>query len=237
MKYAIAIFVVVLAFGLNSASAGLAVVEDNFNSYANGSIVGQGGWASFGSWGDRFMVQGNAVLEGTKALYCTSASDNVIVKTGTPLPSGVQVFYLKTEDRESWGYGSKVEFRLMDGPGWPPNDLCRIEFNYDGTVNFLAGREAEITFGTFNDNEWTRVTTEWRASDSRLRYRLNDESWTDWYGCFNSTFASFDRVAIEFCLYGGSGGVYVDSLGANPIPEPTTISLLIIGGILLRRRR
>jgi len=165
-------------------------------------------------------------------LYCTRAADNVIFKTGTPLPNGTQVFYLKTENRESWASGSKVEFRLMDGPGWPPNDLIRVEFNQDSTVKFLAGRETEITFGTFNDNEWTRLTTEWRASDSKARYRVNDENWTDWYGCFNSTFATFDRVAIEFQLNGGSGGVYVDTL----VPEPETVSFLFIGGLALLRR-
>lgn len=202
-----------------------SIVQDNFNSYTNGSIVGQGGWQSFTSYGDRFTVQDNVAFEGIKALHCNSASDNVIVKIGTPLQYGTQVFYLKTENRESWAPGSKVEFRLMDGPGWPPNGLCRVEFNQDSTVNFLWGSGTEISFATFNDNEWTRLEMEWRVNDSKARYRVNDENWTDWYVGYTPTFTSFDRVGIEFQLNGGSGGVYVDALG---VPEPSIEVMIFV---------
>ena len=218
-----------------------AIVEDNFNSYSDGPVVGQGGgWGGNNSYCYEFFVQGTTVLEGTKALHCTCAADNVIIKTGTPLSYGTQGFYFKTENREGWASGSKVEFRLMDSPGWPPNDLCRVDFKQDGTVSFLKGREVEVNFATFNDNEWIRLEMEWRANDSKARYRVNDENWTDWYGGYNSNFTYFDRVGIEFALDGGTGGVYIDALGANPVPEPSTWILLItalIGIISLNRRR
>ncbi|MFH1656311.1 MAG: hypothetical protein ABH956_00880 [Candidatus Nealsonbacteria bacterium] len=219
----------VLVFGVNSVKAE-AIVIDDFNNYTNGSIVGQGGWQSASFYGDRFAVQDNIMFEGAKALYCTSASDNVIVKTGTPLPNGLQVFYLKTENRENWT-GGKVEFRLLNSSGWPPDDLLRVDFKQDGTVSFLKGREVEVDFATFNDNEWTKLEMEWRANDSKARYRVNDENWTDWYGGYTSTFTFFDRVGIEFELDGGSGGVYIDTLGVNSIPEPSTFIMLVIGTI------
>lgn len=240
MKTRAILFLAVLVFGVSSVVAE-AIVEDNFNSYSDGPVVGQGGGWGGNSYCYQFVVQETTVLEGTKALHCTSASDNLIVKTGAPLPYGTQGFYFKTENREGWSSGSKVEFRLMNSSWETPNDLCRVDFKQDGTVSFLKGREVEVDFATFNDNEWTRLEMEWRANDSKARYRVNDENWTDWYGGYNSNFTYFDRIGIEFALDSGSGGVYIDALGANPIPEPSTIVLLITGliasGLYLLRRK
>lgn len=54
-----------------------SIVVDGFESYNNGSVVGQGDWESYRS-GDNFIVQGATVFEGTNALYNKSSDDSVI---------------------------------------------------------------------------------------------------------------------------------------------------------------
>lgn len=230
------VVLLVLACGVTSAMAGLMpVVEDNFNSYANGSIVGQGSWRNRAT-GDNFVVQGTAVFEGAKALYITGVSDSVIVQEGTNLTDGMQTFYVKTENRNTWAEYSRIDFRMLRG-GWDSGIFCDVALQWNGKVEYVGKDMLYHTFTTYSDNEWTKIDIEWRSVDISARYRANDELWTDW-SLFSggSSFAGFDNVGIDFSLMGGSssGGAYFDTV----IPEPATIGLLALGAVgLLRRKR
>ncbi|OGZ62599.1 MAG: hypothetical protein A2812_03035 [Candidatus Staskawiczbacteria bacterium RIFCSPHIGHO2_01_FULL_36_16] len=226
----------VLLFGANSVMAE-AVVEDNFNSYVNGSVVGQGGWKNR-STGDNFIVQDTTVLEGAKALYISGVSDSVIIKEGISLSDGIQTFYAKTENRNNWAPFSRIDFRMLRG-GWDTGVYAQVALQWNGKVEYTKGG-LNYQFATFNDDEWTKIDIEWRATDASARYRANDELWTDWY-----TYAgggNFDSVGIDYGILGGSvlAGAHFDALGANPVPEPGTIVLLLTGliacGFLLRRK-
>ena len=70
-----------------------------------------------------------------------------------------------------------------------------------------------INFATYNDDEWTLLEVEWRSSDTRARYRVNNGTWTDWYIFANTaSFTGFDYVNFDFYLPSGSGEVYVDNI-------------------------
>ena len=240
MKTIVCLLVVV--FGASLASA-VPIVEDNFNSYSDGSVVGQGSWRNRVN-GDNFIVQSTTVLEGAKSLYINVVSDNVIVKKGTNLTDGMQTFYVKTEDRNSWADYSRIDFKVMAG-GWDTGINCNVSLQWNGNIEYIDENGDYNLFASFLDNEWTKIDVQWRQDDVSARYRVNDELWTDWY-LFGGggSFTGFDNVGIDFSLLGGSvsGGAYFDMLGDNPItdpavPEPTTIGLLAFGLLLLRRRR
>lgn len=242
MKTAMTICLLILLFGVNSAMAE-SIVKDNFNSYTNGSVVGQGNWESY-SRGDNFLVQGTTTFEGAKALYNNSSQDSVIGKAGDLLTDGRQTVYVRTEDRDSWGtcLSGNVQVRMTKNL-WAQQygSYFFVSFYKDGIVG-LNG----YPFDTYQDNTWTPLEMEWRSSDTSARVRVNDGAWTNWESIIvpqigkAPSFTDFDYIGFDFDGRGGSGGVYFDTLGTNT-PEPSTIALLIsgliAGGFFLRHRR
>lgn len=194
---------------------GLSAVQDGFNTYANGSIIGQGGWTSYAN-GYNFIVQEGMVFEGTKALYNNANGDSVIYKTGISLADGRQTFYVRSDDRSSWeGYthdqAGYLNLRVLK-EHWNSPVFLAIGFRKDGSVGYYDGSNYR-NFATYNDNEWTKLEVEWRSSDKKARYRINDGAWTDWDSFFGSvSFIDFDSVGLGFNLPSGSGGIYIDNL-------------------------
>jgi len=193
------------------------IVQDNFNSYTNGSIIGQGNWESYVN-GENFIVQETTIFEGYKSLYNNSIADSVIGKMGIPLASGKQVFYVRTENRSNWGFylDGNVQVRVSKGlwaSGAPGLAFASVTFKKNGNVAYYDSvGDVYQNFATYNDNEWTLLEIEWRPSEAR--YRVKDGVWTDWHIFRNSaSFTNFDYVGFDFNLSAGSGGgVYFDTL-------------------------
>lgn len=230
-KIFISLFVLLFCISIAEATA---IVEDNFNSYTNGSVVGQGGWESY-SCGSNFIVQGATVLEGVKALYNNSSQDSVIGKMGDLLVDGRQTVYVRTENRDDWNFSpsGNVQIRMTENL-WSQQygSFLFVSFYQDGSVGYNG-----VVFDTYNDNAWTLLEMEWRSSDATARCRVNNGTWTTWQSIITyDSFTGFDYVGFNFDNRGGSGGVYFDALGANPIPEPATISLLSFGFLLFRKK-
>jgi len=200
------------------APAPIQIVKDDFNSYADGSIVGQGSWSSYVNGGN-FIVQGTTVFEGTKALYVNALADSVATKAGTSLSDGRQAVYVKTQNRAGWGpyVDGNAQFRVTKRPwasGAPGLAFAAATFRSDGNVTYYDPiSQSYKNFATYNDNEWTLLEIEWRSSDKTARYRVNSGTWTDWYTFYGSnSFTDFDNVGFDFYLPSGSGGVYFDTL-------------------------
>ncbi len=238
MKTSLVFCSVFLACNVSCAES---IVEDNFNVYANGSVVGQGNWESYLN-GENFVVQEDKVVEGAKALYNHIPQSSVIGKKGTLQLDGRQVVYVKIEDRNDW-LGGGVQVRMTNGLWNQSQPFTSVAFKEDGYIAYYdqSGVGGYKNFSVCDDNDWMLLEMEWRSSDKSARYRMNNENWTDWKPfTYGSSFTGFDYVGLGFYAY-GSGGVYVDVLGPSPIPEPATITLLIAGliacGLLFLRRR
>lgn len=235
MKTEMVLCLLVLVCGVNSATADLMpIIEDDFNTYANGSIIGQGGWESYAN-GDSFVVQDVTVFEGAKALYNNSVGDNVIGKQGTLRADGRQAVYVRTENRDNWEEYQDGNVQIGMTKGLWNKIFLLATFKRDGHVAYYdISTGAMQNFATYDDNVWTLLEMEWRSSDKTARYRVNSEIWTDWKPIFHSaSFVGVDYVGFDFAQPSGSGGVYFDTL----TPEPATIGLLALGGIFLLRRK
>lgn len=103
-KLLLSLLVVLLISAFTVEAAKLVIlVKDNFDKYANGSLVGQGNWESYVN-GSNFIVQNTIKHRGKKAIYNNSLGDNVVGKAGkNPLSDGKQVVYVRTENRANWG--------------------------------------------------------------------------------------------------------------------------------------
>ena len=190
-----------------------SIVQDDFNSYANGSIVGQGGWIDRVNGGN-FVVQEAVTQEGAKALYNNAGTDNVVTKTGTSHTDGKQAVHIKTDNRAGWGSyeDGNAQIRILKSH-WDSEPMVAVTLKKDGNIAYydpISGVYSNFT--TYNDNEWTLVEIEWRSSDKTARYRINSGTWTDWKTFRGAaSFTDFDTVGFDF-IAGGTGGVYFDAL-------------------------
>jgi len=190
-----------------------SVLNDGFDAYTNGSVVGQGGWGDRKN-GSNFNVQSIATFDGTKALYINALDDSVVAKNGIPLSDGEQVVYIRTENRDSWeeGHYGAAQIRVSKG-SWDGVNFIGVVFRENGNVAFYNGSEY-TNFATYNDNEWTPLEIEWRSSDKTARYKVNNGTWTDWTSFGGSaTFTNFDNLGFDFDNRNGiGGGVYFDNI-------------------------
>ncbi|MDP3769974.1 MAG: serine protease [bacterium] len=206
-----------------------AIVEDDFNQYSNGSLLGQGGWTNYVN-GQNFTVQESVTAEGSKAIFINSGVDSVIRKAGTSLADGKQTIYVRTKNRSGWSSyrDGNAQIRILKGD-WGGSAEYRnfigITFKKDGNVAYYDEVNGVYRdFATYNDNEWTSVEVEWRSSDKNSRFRINGGSWTDWKPIAgNGAFTNFDGVGFDFIGGNSSSGVYYDFLSSeSDLPTPPT---------------
>ncbi|KPJ55036.1 hypothetical protein AMJ47_01935 [Parcubacteria bacterium DG_72] len=194
------------------------VVEDDFNSYTAGSIVGQGGWQNYQN-GDNFIVQSFLTREGPRALFNDSSADSIIVKQGNSSTDGSQTIWFMP-NLTQWDSNAFFQVRLTKG-AWtaagPNASFVAITFEQDGGTEGKVGYspglgQPYIYFGKYR-YEWSRLDIEWRSSDKKARYRINTENWTAWDDFPNSSyFTDFDYIGFDFKKSSGSGGLYIDFL-------------------------
>ncbi len=187
------------------------IVRDFFDNYSyERSIIGQSSWISHVN-GENFIVQ-SAINHDAGALANHFSGDSIITRRGVPRSDGLQRFYVRTENRDSWGPDSFVQVRFSKGPwgeGSPNLSFAAIIFEQNGNIGYSVGGGVREYFATYSDNTWVYIDLEWR--NKLAHYRINDGSWTDWDPFWNSEyFTDFDNVGVEFYLT-GSGGVYIDT--------------------------
>lgn len=216
--YLILLLTISVLFFASSVSAAKKlqpIVKDNFNKYLNGSIVSQGGWVEYVN-GANFTVEDSTSFEGQKALFNNALADSVVAKAGTPLADGKQAVRIRTENRASWGFyeDGNAQFRVTKGVWGTSGKFAAVSFRGDGNVAYYDPiTDDYLNFASYNDNEWTLLEVEWRSSDAKARYRVNNGEWTDWKTfAGTASFTNFDHVGFDFFLPSGSGGVYYDTL-------------------------
>lgn len=205
----------VVALPVDAAKKLRPIVKDDFH-YSLGAVVGRGHWESYVN-GENYLVQKLEAFRGKKALYINSLGDSVVTKKGRSLSDGLQTVYVRTEDRANWGpyVDGNAQFRVTKNSWAGGSDIfAAVSFKSDGNVAYFDSDAGVYqNFATYNDYEWTKLDIEWRSSDATARYRINDDSWTDWKRFRGAaSFTDFDYVGFDFFLPSGSGGVYFDTL-------------------------
>ncbi len=184
------------------------VLTEDFNSYNDGDLNGQGGWTA----ASQFDIQGDDVYEGAKAVKATLASGNNVnaSKTGTETADGSASIYVKVSN-VSYNY---LLFFLRTST----TDvygirfyLTNIQYKTGGSyVTFKSGAAADI---------WYNLQVEWRNSDYKARYRVDDGEWTDWFIGESSNSPSV--VVLTAHAPGGAVNMFYDYIAEDPYPVPT----------------
>lgn len=211
--------------------------SDNFDSYTTGSISGKGGWEG---WAGTPAVAGTVSTANSfsapNSLRLVAGNDTVRPFTG--ITSGLWTFSLK-QYLPSTSSGSTWTIFLNQYPN-----------NLNWSVQVLSDLSAGL-IGVFDSNgnqqgaTLNLVKDQW--VDMRFEINLNANSVSSFYnntligtmpwqtGGINQLQA-LDLYPDEGAATAQVGPVYYDNLSLTAVPEPSSLALLLIGGLAVFAR-
>jgi len=182
------------------------IFEDNFNAYNNGDLNGQGSWSGDTS----YDIQGTTVKEGAKAVQCVNNSSyDTIEKTGNLVNDGRITFYIRRSD----SVATSAYYRLHEDTD------TKIIVSMNKITDKIQYRNADgyVDIQSFSLDTWYCVEIEWRSSDHKARYRIDEGTWTDW----DTTRHTWTSGIETFNMYAGNSNLsfFVDHIAEYPISE------------------
>lgn len=192
---------------------------DNFDSYTDGDLNGQGSW----SGSTDFDIQGSVVQAGAKAVAHTAAASGNILKSFTGAASGTQSIYGRVASTAISGLWM---VRLYEGAA------ARIFIQTDGAGNLSYNDGGGlVTIGAITADTWFKLDIEWQASDDTARYRLDNGTWT----AFDTivfpitteidTLRLFKDVADATAIYFDTAAEVGGDVVVTPQNQPTLLML------------
>jgi len=192
------------------------IYTDNFDSYNDGDLHGQGSWSGVTD----FDIQGTVKQAGTKAVSIASAAGGVpaiITKIGTQRADGTNGIYI----RKSKNNDGEAHFEIYEGTTF----IAEIYLKQNGNI-YYYGTGADISLGTYSADTWYYLQIQWRSTpDHKVRFKLDSGSWSDWIAPANDWTTGPDRIKI-WSRYQDTGDVdYYDT-----IDEPVIETNVILNG-------
>jgi len=200
-KYYIALAIAIFFAGVLPASA---QVVDDFDSYTDGDLTGQGSWS-----GDvTFDVEGTVFQAGTKAVKSATTNDE-IVKTFTLAATGMQTVWgrISTTNADAWA------LRMKEGA----SERIAVRTNA-GNLEYYNGA-SYVVIGAITVDTWFQVDIDWDFSQQKARYRLNAGTWTAFANLLSNMTAGISGMALQH--NNGAGDAYYDSLADGNTPPAT----------------
>jgi hypothetical protein len=186
------------------------IFEDNFNSYNDGDLNGQGGWSGNAS----FKIQGEVVKEGAKAVKNDTPTTGgfYISKVGTLIGDGKINIYVRKNDVST---DIDAELALFEGTGQ------KIWFDFKGPYfRYWSGSSYIIIKSDGQANRWYNLQVEWRSSDKKVRYSIDGVPLTSWVNPGVSWANGFDKVQLGALWISLGLAVYFDYIAENPYIPP-----------------
>jgi hypothetical protein len=186
---------------------------DDFNSYNDGDLNGQGDW--FGS--ADFDVQGITKYEGNKAILTTGDS-TWIEATTTAQTSGIIGLYARQSVLTDY-----LQLYLYDNV----SAIAGIQFDEAGRL-----RARNTTWFTLIDpykvDTWYWIEMEWRDTDGQARFRATEAgdtpgAWSDWKG--NNDIRDIFKVHLRHTR--ANGTAFYDYISDSPYVAPLELDVLI----------
>lgn len=231
---------VILAVGAVTVYGNL-VYGTGFESptFNTGQLSGQDGWISNNLGTNLPVVQSSLSLSGSQAGYTPRGTD-----TGSTLEtwkgitgsSGlVEVdIQLRVDDMASSG-GFFDAFYIYQ-TSFSSERATIMYFRDNGNITVFDGG-SEQTVGTWTRDTWHDVEFLFDTDNQLFDLSIDGSPVASNYDFLDSSVTNIAGVAVQ--EYGGltGGGIYYDDLSVNIIPEPTTMSLIALAGLVLLGRR
>lgn len=188
------------------------VLTDNFNSYNDADLAGQGSWATDGGTIGDWDVQGTVVREGAKAVIHEDTDTARYYKAGTNQDDGKQTCYF----RRSQNSAGAIFMALSEGAFGTQRIIMRV--GDDGNIAYHDGAVYQ-TIQAYSADTWYAITVEWRSSDHNARYSINGGTYTAWDTVFSNWVAGVDIFRIQSSSLGAGDKDYVDYIAENIISD------------------
>jgi hypothetical protein len=219
MKLILAVLLSASLLFLAAPIAQAAVIfSDNFDSYSNADLVGQGSWGSSGTAGPpgyaSFDVQSTVVQAGAKAVSVTNNVNgngfpirNITASSGTILSS---IYGRQTQASALGLYFGTTD---AEGDGW------YLRFNNDNTfvlIDSTTFANSTTVGGGWSVNTWYKLEVEVDTANDRARGRIDGGTWSSYVS--NSSFGT--QVSRVQPVIGGNfgGTTYFDTLVVEDSP-------------------
>ena len=196
-----------------------AQVTDNFDSYTDGDLNGQGSWSGNTAWD----IQGTTVQGGTKAITHVGGTASNVSKSMTSTAAGVQSFYFRVAGTAD----ALMRFFLVE------SETNNVLVKSNGGALYYFNGASYINWASISSNIWYKVDIQWDKATQKARYRLDNGTWTSYDNLYTNTVTGVNTVIL------GKGtndttAIYFDTLTNATESAATTpiISPLIFFGFI-----
>lgn len=255
--------VALVALASSTASASL-LINDNYSTYANGNLVGQNGWTQFGaSATSPIQVSGGKVVIPGVGLGGTDNQDAYnTFPTVSPPGVGTTSTYVGMDITITSAVTNPAFiFAMTDTPAGFANERVTAKDNGNGTYDFggrVTGQAGyPFVYGTAGLSYNTPYTLVLQVDmvagvqNDVIKAWINPLLPTDpvYFTETYTTGTGTDPVGLGVVILSqfsnattGQDGALISGLRvattfAEAVPEPSTIALLCIGGLIMARRR
>lgn len=213
---------IVIVFSYTSVFA--ATTFDNFDSYSDGVLPGQGGWTGDGSCAACVQIQGSVVQGGAKAVFRANGggSPNETVQSISPaLTTDLTIFssYIRMATANDAG-GGAVEVRYYNGS----TELYSTKFDQTNDTITLQGASSPTILASASANTWYHMEIEFNFTAHTARARVDGGTWTSSIADIGSdSFTQVNKIAIQYGGITGTGG-YIDTMDYTaPVTPASTV--------------
>ncbi|MCW5553623.1 MAG: PEP-CTERM sorting domain-containing protein [Verrucomicrobiae bacterium] len=217
-------------------SASAQGMFDNFDSYTLGSIHGQGGWEG---WTGTASVAGTVTtaqgVGGSQSLQVVTGNDTVRPFTG--VASGVWTLSLLQYIPSS---SSGISWVILMN-SYPANLNWSAQMYADITAGQMRSYEVDSASVALVTDQWVPIRFDINLTDNSVASYYNDTLLAThaWQSGGLNQLQALDLYPDEGAGTAQVGPVYYDNLQLSIVPEPTSLCLLLLGGLafLIRSRK
>jgi hypothetical protein len=168
---------------------------EDFNSYTDGDLNGQGGWS-----GDTYFdVQGTTVYEGAKAVKVSGGPAATYIQVKKSLTTNLNSVELRVYLRAAQTNLNTGYTTILNTAGAMIGRGCMVS-----TAYFQAQGSTSANDGTYDANTWYLAILQIRETDQYVRFKGGGAAFTTWIAPANTgtpgyvQLGSYDANAIAY---------------------------------------
>lgn len=210
-----------------------ATTFENFDSYSDGALSGQGSWTG----GSGPLVAGLVTQAGAKSVWRGSGGGEpteTVQSISPALTTDLTTFtsYIRSANAND-GAGGSTEVRYYNGS----TELFSTRLSQDTNAIKFDGASTVTVLGSISSNTWYQMEIEFNFTAHTARARVDGGTWTSSISDISSdSFTQVDKIALQFG--GTTAAHYIDTMAYTiPAAAATGASTVIKRGSILTIKR